>query len=1334
MIGGLNPRKLVYRDGTSQSQRIIGAPDPESINIEERSLRDLLEFATRFAKYLNFYNEENKVAGDWSGFLNGGVLDTADEQKWLAGLISYAEGTYDLSLSHQGTPFSSPHLALLITFLKLLDNIKLQVNHFTKKHLDLYYEELLGMDKKKPVPDVANVIVQLTADIEKLFMPKGTHLTAGKDGEGKDLTYETEKDTMISQAAVKNIRSLFVDKNVIGLRQKREKHTDRIEAFNEIMNMALGYDAFDPGLSGGDLTATALKYLLLDAELNSIVRSADPKKEEEPDWGYIYQTLEKAYRRLMIRNQQQAIEKPPHLLGLLQIALGNNDGHLPDLNNNRVDTETLNDLFDQVEAKNNTPGKALAAAYVTGKLMLSVAEFSGLVKSLRAEEVKDQRWREIYVLLETARSKRKDILVAVPQETEWKDIVAVDDVKAITGAGSPIQHFKTFGVDGRRPGAHKTTPISLGMAISSPRLLMREGKRNIDVYIAFNPTDRLKTAQLANAINQRGTLPPPFLFYISTGKGWKKLTESAMSFGDFLKPGLDAVALNVSIKNGILNSTTEIFLASGVGDHIILKDGSVYRVDTIIDAKRARATMKAKMPDQPYSKRYTRTEIYLNAIHVRFELTETDPEILAPGPDDDTIKLQHDEPVLAFMLNDSEDQTALANGFNSWYQKFHELTMTNIRVDVEVNDIKSLSIQNEYAEYNPKKPFMPFGANPRSGNRFYFSHPEIAGKVVDSLTLNFNWMNAPANFADYYTAYWSIIKNDMGGSNKEVTGNDFFKADLTMVDHDISSKSKEISLFNDKNATDENKITTSLNWLRANAPDLDALQLNSRDEVISWARYFVLELQNDFRQSVYPTLVTRQALNNAQYKDLVLNPPYVPVLKQLTAGYKASVNIGFKQSDNTGSFFHITPLGYAKPAGNAFMPRFDDQGELYLGLTGLGSGQNLSLLFQFAAGSANPDVQRLDVRWSYLDNNQWISFPAQAILSDSTNGLLNTGLLELVIPAGLSNNNTLMANSFYWLRATVNGTAAIPDLVDVMAQGLSAVFINNNNAANHLVEPLKPMSITSAIDMLPGVKTLIQPFASMHGKPGETTSLYYSRVSERLKHKSRALTMWDYERLVLEEFPEIYKVKCLPGNFSGTMQDTGGVDVIVIPNIQGRQSFNSFQPKLSAEALLRISNYLSARTPPFVMVTVKNPTYVQLRVRTAVRIKYGYAEAYCLENLEEELKRFLAPWAYDEQAEIVIGGSIHHNVIVNFIAEKPYIDHVNMIKLLHSVDGVTFRDVLNKETGEVYTVAPNVILVSADAHEIRLLTDEEFLETSTEGIGYMAVDVDLKISENIINL
>ena len=47
----------------------------------------------------------------------------------------------------------------------------------------------------------------------------------------------------------------------------------------------------------------------------------------------------------------------------------------------------------------------------------------------------------------------------------------------------------------------------------------------------------------------------------------------------------------------------------------------------------------------------------------------------------------------------------------------------------------------------------------------------------------------------------------------------------------------------------------------------------------------------------------------------------------------------------------------------------------------------------------------------------------------------------------------------------------------------------------------------------------------------ETPLLYYTRVGERLKHKNRAITPEDYEKVILDRFPGIFQVKCI-NNFS----------------------------------------------------------------------------------------------------------------------------------------------------------------------------------------------------------
>ena len=59
-----------FRDGTSQRDRSLKALEPDYIAVDERSVRDWLNFAKEFAKELNYYNELNKHTGDWSPFFN----------------------------------------------------------------------------------------------------------------------------------------------------------------------------------------------------------------------------------------------------------------------------------------------------------------------------------------------------------------------------------------------------------------------------------------------------------------------------------------------------------------------------------------------------------------------------------------------------------------------------------------------------------------------------------------------------------------------------------------------------------------------------------------------------------------------------------------------------------------------------------------------------------------------------------------------------------------------------------------------------------------------------------------------------------------------------------------------------------------------------------------------------------------------------------------------------------------------------------------------------------------------------------------------------------------
>jgi hypothetical protein len=195
-------------------------------------------------------------------------------------------------------------------------------------------------------------------------------------------------------------------------------------------------------------------------------------------------------------------------------------------------------------------------------------------------------------------------------------------------------------------------------------------------------------------------------------------------------------------------------------------------------------------------------------------------------------------------------------------------------------------------------------------------------------------------------------------------------------------------------------------------------------------------------------------------------------------------------------------------------------------------------------------------------------------------------------------------------------------------------------------------------------------------------------VSERLRHKARAITAWDYEHLVLDRFPGIYKVKCITHTDPNclcrpevsslqTTADTaaaadlakvsvccgpqiapGHVLIIPIADLKNRNAVNPLQPKTSRRTLLEIQDYLSRRSSPFVKIRVKNPLYEQVLVVFRVQFLAGNDKGYYLKKLNEELVQYLTPWAFDEKVEVSFVQKIYASAIINFIEKRPYVDFI----------------------------------------------------------------------------
>ena len=182
--------------------------------------------------------------------------------------------------------------------------------------------------------------------------------------------------------------------------------------------------------------------------------------------------------------------------------------------------------------------------------------------------------------------------------------------------------------------------------------------------------------------------------------------------------------------------------------------------------------------------------------------------------------------------------------------------------------------------------------------------------------------------------------------------------------------------------------------------------------------------------------------------------------------YSASLEIRSENSaaGSLDQIFHIHPFGYSylaadpTPDGFSFLPRYENQGELYIGLQGVVAPQNVAILFQAAEGSADPDLVPPTIEWSVLDADRWVDLDKTQLLVDTTRGLINTGILEFDLPeVGASMR---LPGGFYWIRAAAaSNSTAVCDAIAFHTQAVTATLVSEDNAPDHFASPLPAGSI-----------------------------------------------------------------------------------------------------------------------------------------------------------------------------------------------------------------------------------------------------------------------------------
>ena len=886
-------------------------------------------------------------------------------------------------------------------------------------------------------------------------------------------------------------------------------------------------------------------------------------------------------------------------------------------------------------------------------------------------------WPRVVHILEIAQRNRENFPEPIAETAEWRNLYpAVDARTVLASPTTPDEdaapRWKTFG-RGEQARAREPAPAPIvGWALGSPLLALGEGQRTIVLTLGLSASpehfDAEALRRLLSPPNGAGTVASvnPFQVEVSTEKGWAQPATVELSW------------------------TT------------------------------------AGMADYPAPPNVDRSK--LRALVFTLSLGKAQPALTVPNREVHGIGAPWPLVRLLLKPNWNEDDAA----YVTHYASLRRLVVMRAHLTVHVDGLTNLSIRNDQSVLDPKKPFEPFGTSAPAGSRFYVGHPELAAKRLDSVVFHITWMGVPQTFATHYTNYTTAP------ANASLT------AKVALSDGAVVREFSNLLALFDADATQPVARKLAAPSYQGNPETA----VSGPADVTEWSRYFFWELgATDFQHAAYPSVASQKSLDlaaaiaNKTPTPLVaalyhVKPPVTPKIKSLTIDYDASEERAFDgvvPEGMPGNAFHVHPFGFAAftpeeaQGGATLLPRYDLAGELYLGLSGVAPPQNVALLFEMAEGSGNPDLTPAPAQWSVLSGDRWVTLHDGSVLSDGTRGLINSGIVELALRRTAP--STLLPGGLYWIRAAVARAAdAVPDMIDVHANAVPATFDDHDNAPDHLRTPLPPGSITAPATPLPGVGDVRQPYPSFGGRMAELDERFYVRVSERLRHKQRALTPWDYERLVLEKFPQIYKAKCLRADPVAHPRDPGRIELVVIPNVSNQVTFDPFEPKASADLIRSATDFLRDKTNAFASVVVKNAHYVPLKVRCGVRFMPGQDESFCRKRLNDELNRFLSPWAYEEGADLVIGGNVYANSIIDFLERREYVDYIATLKLFVSEDdGRTFTLVVETDDYHATPKRNNGVLVAARQHQFDVIAHADYRVEAFSGINYMQIELDFVV-------
>ncbi|PCI93946.1 MAG: hypothetical protein COB15_15420, partial [Flavobacteriales bacterium] len=115
-----------------------------------------------------------------------------------------------------------------------------------------------------------------------------------------------------------------------------------------------------------------------------------------------------------------------------------------------------------------------------------------------------------------------------------------------------------------------------------------------------------------------------------------------------------------------------------------------------------------------------------------------------------------EKPVEKFIKNPDgykSDWPIFKMEFNQFNQLENPPVISTINIQVDVSNLKSFSLSNDFGVLSTIKPYQLFGSAPSQNSSFFIGSEEIFSKPLSFLNVSLDWNALPSDFQSYYEAY-----------------------------------------------------------------------------------------------------------------------------------------------------------------------------------------------------------------------------------------------------------------------------------------------------------------------------------------------------------------------------------------------------------------------------------------------------------------------------------------------------------------------------------------------------------------------------------------------------